>query len=174
MGHLEGISTDELRGFLAEVDTKRPTLRLVAGINYKEGVAATTIADWYDVSESTVHNWLNRLERLKDEQIKAVIHDAPRSGRPRKLSPKEWEELNQILDNSPKTVGIETPHWTPQIVQRLIEERFDTEYTKRHVQDLLHEAGYTWKTARPEYAKGDERARKAFKEGFKKTDSPEG
>lgn len=173
MAHLEGISPDELREYLAEVDSKRPTLRLVAAINYKEGVAATTIADWYDVSESTVHNWLNRLERLEDEPVDAVLHDAPRSGRPRKLTSEEWEELIQILDKSPKEVGIEAPHWTPQIVQHLIEERFDTEYTKRHVQDLLHEAGYTWKTARPEYAKGDERARKAFKEGFKKTDSTE-
>ena len=100
--------------------------------------------------------------------METILHDAPRSGRPRKLSSEEWEELNQILDQSPKDVNIEAPQWTPQILQHLIEERFDTEYTKRHVQDLLHEAGYTWKTARPEYANGDERARKAFKEGFKK------
>ena len=45
MAHLEEMSTDELREYLAEVDSKRPTLRLVAAINYKEGVAATTIAD---------------------------------------------------------------------------------------------------------------------------------
>lgn len=173
MTHLEEISTDELRGYLAEVNNKRPTLRLVAGINYKEGVAATTIADWYDVSESTVHNWLNRIERLKDEPMEAVIHDEPRSGRPRKLSSEDWDELNQLLETSPEEVGIEAPNWTPRIVQTLIEEKFDTEYSQRHVQDLLHEAGYTWKTARPEYAKGDKRAIKAFKNGFKKTDSPE-
>lgn len=173
MAHLEELSADELRRYLTEVDDKRPTLRLVAGINYKEGVAATTIADWYDISESTVHNWLNRLERLKDEPNEVVIHDEPRSGRPSKLSSEEWNELNQILDKSPNKVGIEAPHWTPRIVQHLIEEKFDTEYTKRHVQDLLHQAGYSWKTARPEHAKGDERAREAFKEAFKKTDSPE-
>ena len=172
MAHVEGISPDELREYLADVDAKRPTLRLAAAINDKVGVAATTRADWYDVAEPTVHNWLNRLERLEDESMKAVIHDEPRSGRPRKLSSEEWEEFNHILDKSPKKVGIDAPHWTPRIVQHLIEEQFDTEYSKRHVQDLLHEAGYTWKTARPEYAKGDERAREAFKKGFKKTDPP--
>jgi transposase len=113
------------------------------------------------------------LERLEDEPMEAVVHDEPRSGRPRKLTSDQWDKLNQMLENSPNEVGIEAPHWTPRIVQHLIEEKFDTEYTKRHVQDLLHEAGYTWKTARPEYAKGDERAREAFKEGVKKTDSPE-
>lgn len=173
MAHLEDLSADELRGYLAEVDDKQPSLRLIAGINYKEGIAATTIADWYDISTSTVHNWLNRLERLEDEPMEAVIHDAPRSGRPKKLSSEEWNKLNQILDKQPNEVGIEAPHWTPRIVQHLIEEKFDTEYTKRHVQVLLHQTGYTWKTARPEYAKGDERARNTFKEGFKKTDSQE-
>ena len=173
MAHLEDISADQLREYLSKAEDKRPTLRIVAGINYKEGVSATTIADWYDVSESTVHNWLNRLERLNEEPVEDVIHDAPRSGRPRKLSSDEWDKLQQLLDKPPQEVGIDVPHWTPRIVQQLIAERFDTEYTKRHVQDLLHEAGYTWKTARPDYASGDERARDAFKEGFKKTDSSE-
>lgn len=173
MAHLEEISTDELQTYLTEVEDKRPTLRLVAGINYKEGVPASTIADWYDVAESTVHNWLNRLERLNDEPVEVVLSDAPRSGRPRKLSSDEWEELTQLLEGSPKAAGIDAPHWNPRLVQQLIEEEFDTTYSKRHVRDLLHEAGYTWKTARPEYAKSDERAREAFKEGFKKTDATE-
>ena len=174
MAHLEDISADQLREHLDEVESKRPTLRLVAGINYKEGVSASTIAEWYDVSVSTVHNWLNRLERLADEPVDDVLHDAPRSGRPRKLSSEEWDKLEQYLDSYPDAVGIEEPHWTPRIVQQLIEDEFDTEYTRRHVQDLLHEAGYTWKTARPDYASGDDRARDAFKEGFKKTDESEG
>ena len=173
MAHLEDISADQLREYLSKAEDKRPTLRIVAGINYKEGVSATTIADWYDVSDSTVHNWLNRLERLNEEPVEEVIHDAPRSGRPRKLSSDEWNKLQQFLNKSPQDVGIDAPHWTPRVVQQLIAEEFDTEYTKRHVQDLLHEAGYTWKTARPDYASGDERAREAFKEGFKKTESPE-
>ena len=173
MAYLEGISVEELREYLSEVEDNRPTLRLIAGINYKEGVSATTIAEWYDVSVSTVYNWLSRLDRLEDEPFEDVLHDAPRSGRPRKLSSEEWEELVRILERSPDDVGIDAPNWTPKLVRQFIEEAFDTEYSRRHVQDLLHELGYTWKTARPEYAKSDERAGEAFKAGFKKTDPPE-
>ena len=173
MGRLEDISAAELRDYLDDIDETRPLLRLIVGINYKEGIPATRLADWYDVSESTIHNWLNRLERLENEPIDDVLYDAPRSGRPRKLSSEEWDELVQVLDNPPDSMGIDAPHWTPDLVQQFIEEEFDTEYSRRHVQDLLHEAGFTWKTARPEYVKGDERARTAFKEGFKKTDAEE-
>ncbi len=140
MAHLEDISADELRSCFDEVESKRPVLRLVAGINYKEGVAATTIADWYGVSESTVHNWLNRLERLRHESPEDVIYDAPRSGRPAKLSSDEWQELVEALDATPAETGIDEPRWTPRVVQQFIEDRFDTVYSKRHVQDILREA----------------------------------
>ena len=173
MARLEQVSADELREYLDEVTEKRPTLRLVVGINYKEGVSQSTLADWYAISRTTVHNWLRRLERLADEPFEEVIFDAARPGRPTKLSPDQWDELVSILDESPDEVGIDAPHWSPKLVQIRIREQFDVEYSRRHVRELLNRAGFTWKTARPQFAKGDERAREAFREAFKKTDSSE-
>ncbi len=173
MARLEQVSADELREYLDEVTEKRPTLRLVVGINYKEGVSQSALADWYAISRTTVHNWLSRLERLTDEPFEEVIFDAERPGRPPKLTSVQWDELLSILDDSPNKIGIEAPHWSPRLVQILIEEEFDIEYSRRHVRELLHDAGFSWKTARPEYSSGDERAREAFREGFKKTDSAE-
>ena len=171
MGRLESVSTDELREYLDEVEQKRPTLRLVVGINYKEGVSQTKLAEWYGVSRTTIHNWLNRLERLESEPFEEVIYDADRPGRPSKLSEDDWEQLLSILDEPPDDVGIDAPHWSPRIVQIFLDEEFDVTYSRRHIRELLHRAGFTWKTARPEYAAGDERAREAFREGFKNTDS---
>ena len=173
MARLEAVSADELRAYLDEVEQKRPTLRLVVGINYKEGVSQSDLAEWYGVSRTTIHNWLNRLERLETEPFDEVIYDADRPGRPSKLSENEWEQLLSILDESPDEVGIDAPHWSPRRVQVFLEDEFDVTYSRRHIRELLHQAGFTWKTARPEYAAGDERARAAFKEGFKKTESPE-
>jgi transposase len=173
MARLERVSADELREYLDEVTEKRPTLRLVVGINYKEGVSQSALADWYAISRTTVHNWLNRLERLADEPFEDVIFDADRSGRPPKLTTDQWDELVSILHESPTEIGIDAPHWSPRLVQILIDEKFDVEYSRRHVRELLNRAGFTWKTARLQFTQGDERARKAFREGFKKTDAPE-
>lgn len=173
MARLENVSTDELRDYLAEVEQKRPAIRLIVGINYKEGVSQTELAEWYGVSRTTIHNWLTRLERLGSEPFEDVIFDADRPGRPSKLTSDEWNKLVEILEEPPKEHGIDAPHWSPRLVQIVLQEQFGVEYSRRHIRELLHQAGFTWKTARPEYAAGDERARKAFKEGFKKTDSAE-
>ena len=116
---------------------------------------------------------MNRLERLESEPFEEVIYDADRPGRPSKLTEDEWGQLLSILDGSPDKVGIDAPHWSPRLVQVFLEEEFDVTYSRGHIRELLHQAGFTWKTARPEYAGGDERARDAFKEAFKKTDSME-
>lgn len=89
MARLEQVTADDLREHLDVVEEKRPTLRLVVGINYKEGVSQSELAEWYAISRTTVHNWLNRLERLADEPVENVVYDAERPGRPVKLSPDE-------------------------------------------------------------------------------------
>ena len=148
MGRLEAVSTDELRDYLDEVEQKRPTLRLVVGINYKEGVSQTELAEWYDVSRTPIHNWLNRLERLGAEPFEEVIYDADRPGRPSKLTEDEWEQLLSILEESPAEAGIDAPHWSPRLVQLFLDDEFDVTYSRRHIRELLHQAGFTWKTAR--------------------------
>lgn len=148
MARLEQVSLEDLRAYLTDVEGNRPTLRLVVGINYKEGVSQSDIADWYAISRTTVHNWLNRLERLEDEPVEEVIHDADRPGRPAKLTPQQWEALGAILEKSPEEVGVDLPHWTPSLVQILVRERFDVEYSRRHIRELLNRAGISWDSAR--------------------------
>lgn len=143
MARLEEVTADELREYLDIVQEKRPTLRLVVGINYKEGVSQSELADWYAISRTTVHNWLNRLERLTDETVEDAIYDAERPGRPAKLSPNQWDEIVSILEESPPEAGIDAPHWTPQLVQNLIRENFGVEYSRRHVRKILNQADFT-------------------------------
>lgn len=149
MARLDQVTADELREYLDIVEEKRPSLRLVVGINNKESVSQSKIAEWYAISRTTVHNWLNRLERLADEPVENVVYDAGRPGRPTKLPSNQWDELVSILEGSPEEVGIDDPHWTPQLAQKLIQDRFDVEYSRRHVRELLNRAGFIWKTARP-------------------------
>lgn len=170
MGRLENISAEQLRKYLDKVEKKAETLRLVVGINYKNGITQTELAEWYGVSRTTIHNWLDRLERLDTEPFDEVIHDDQRSGRPSKLTESEREELFSVLQTTPSELGVDAPAWSPPLVRAYILEEFDVEYSLRHIRDLMNDAGIVWKTARPEYYEADERAQEAFKEGFKKTE----
>jgi len=60
--HLDEISIEELQDALDNVDGKKPTERLLAAIAYKNGVAQDELAEWYDVHQKTIYNWLKRLD----------------------------------------------------------------------------------------------------------------
>lgn len=139
MNYLDETSVDELHQLLDKVEGKKPTLRLVAAINYKHGVSPTDIARWYGLSRSTVYNWLERLERLPEEPPEVVLADADRPGRPPKLSANQRAELRAALAESPREAGVDAGEWTPTVLQRLIKMDYGIEFSVRHARNLLQE-----------------------------------
>ena len=169
---LESVSTDHLRQVLAEVDDAAATERLMAAITYKEidEVTQEDAAELYGYSEGWASKWFNRLERLADEPFEEVVYDEPRPGRPAELTEQEHEQFVESLHEQPAEVGIDAPAWTVPLARRFLRDEFDVEFSERHVRRLLSEAGLSWKTARPEYHKADERAQDARQEGFEKSE----
>jgi len=143
----ENVSVEELREYLTEVEGKTAAQRIMVGINHKEGIPQTQLADWYDVSRTTIHNWLNRLERLEDEPLEEVIYDEDRPGRPPKLDDDERERLEAVLQSPPTAIGYDASTWTPRLVRAYILETFDIEYSLSHVRDLVHESEISRRTA---------------------------
>jgi len=159
----ENVSVAALREYLTEVEGKTATKRIMVGINHKEGVPQTELADWYDVSRTTIHNWLTRLERLADEPLEDVVYDDDRPGRPSKLTPSQENQLEEVLSKPPAEAGYEAPEWTPKLTRMYIKEMFHVEYTLSYVRELLHEAGVSWDT---ETDQTPDHVQEAFKRGF--------
>lgn len=144
MGRLDGVSDARLAEALAAVEGKRATLRVVVGINYKQGIDQTTLAEWYGVSRTTIHNWLTRIERLESDPVAEALYDDDRPGRPAKLRPAEREAVAAALRNAPAEFGFAAEEWSPPLVREHIEERFAVEYSLRHVRTLMHDLGLEW------------------------------
>ena len=170
MTDLENVSTGDLCQILAEVDDADATQRLMAAIAYEEidELTQNEAADLYGFSSGWASKWFNRLERLETEPFDEVVYDEPRSGRPSELSEQDHERFVDALHESPEVVGIDAPAWFVPLAGEYLTEEFDVDYCDRHVRRLLTEAGLSWKTARPEYYKSDERAQEAFQNGLKK------
>ena len=168
---LENISADLLRQVLTQVEESAASERLMAAITYKEldDVSQADAAELYGYSEGWASKWFNRLEQLESEPFEDVVYDEPRSGRPSELSEQEHQQFIDALHESPEEVGIDAPAWSVPLARYYLAEEFDVEYCERHVRRLMSEAGLSWKTARPEYFKSDERAQEAWQEGFKKS-----
>lgn len=172
MANLENVSADYLRQILAKVDDSAATERLMAAITYKEieEVTQEDAAELYGYSEGWASKWFNRLDRLEEEPFEEVVYDKPRSGKPSELSDQEHDQFVQALHESPEEVGIDAPAWSVPLAHHYLNEEFDVDYCERHVRRLMSEAGLSWKTARPQYYKADERAQEAWQDGFKKSE----
>lgn len=161
----EQVGVDELRSYLTAVEGKTATQRIMVGINHKEGVTQTELADWYDVSRTTIHNWLDRLERLAEEPLEAVVYDDDRPGRPSKLTESQQKQFEEVVAKQPSEAGYDAPQWTPRLAQVYIEEIFHVEYTLSYVRELLHEAGVSWDTNESN-EQGERHIQEAFKNAY--------
>ncbi len=137
MDHLEDISLEDLKRALDRVEEKKPAMRLLAAIAYKNGVTQTELAEWYGVQRRTIYSWLKRLE---DPTIENAVRDAHRSGRPRKLTEEQRDSLELALHRPPEAFG-DAVAWTPELVRRYVRDRFGIDYSLPSCRRLMKEAG---------------------------------
>jgi transposase len=165
MIELENVSLDELRTLLDEVDERVPTQRVLTAIGRKLGLSTDTLAALNDVSDQTVRNWLNR---FKDQPIDQAPYDDSRSGRPPKLTDEQKAEFFADLHNSPEDVAYDRQVWFPALAYRHLKETYDVEYSPSQIYRLMHEAGLSWRTARPRHYEADPEAEAEFQETVQK------
>jgi putative transposase len=138
MARLEDVSVEELEAALEEATGKRETKRLLVAIIYKRGPSAPMIAEWLDTREQTIYRWFDRIE---SEPIDQAVRDRQRSGRPPKLDDEDREAFRDAVQRSPSEAGYDGSEWTPDLAQQFLAEEFGVDYSRRHVQRLLHDAG---------------------------------
>lgn len=136
MKWLTHLSVEDLRETLADIEGKKPALRLVVAINYKQGVPQTTIADWYGLSRKTVYNWLTQFE---SESLDHALYDEPSPGRPRKLTDKEFDQLTTDLRRPPIELGYDAASWTANLLGHHIKETFGVEYSNSSLQRIMRQ-----------------------------------
>lgn len=134
MARLENVSLDDLHAALDSVTEKQPAQRLMVAILYKQGPSVPMIAEWFDLTESRIYRWFDRLE---SEPIAEAVYDRPRPGRPSKLSEEQLAAFREALQESPEAVGYDAETWTPAVARRFLESEFGVEYTRRHVRRLV-------------------------------------
>ncbi len=165
MGRLDGISIEELHELREQTKGEIPRERVLAAIGRKQGDKIATLAERHGVVEKTIRNWLDRFE---EEPIEQAPYDDPRPGGPSKLTADEREQLEEALQQPPTELGYEHQAWSPKLLLHYVKEKFDVEYTESHARYLLHEAGLSWRTARPRNHEADPEEETEFKETVEK------
>jgi transposase len=136
MALLEDVDGATLREHLADVEGRRPTMRLMVAIAYVEGVSQTDLATWYGLSRKTVYNWLQRID---EGALPEALYDEPRPGRPPKLTPEERDALAEAVTEPPAAAGYDADDWSASLLQTHLESTHEVTYSRRHCQRLLGE-----------------------------------
>jgi transposase len=167
MGRLDGISLEELRELKDETEGEIPRERVLAAIGRKQGDQLDTLAERHGVAEKTIRNWL---DRFAQRPLQDAPYDEQRPGRPSKLSDDEQSQLFEEFRQSPTELGYDRQAWTTALAAHHIQDEYGVTYTDRHVRELMHDAGLSWRTARPRHDDADDLRQKEFQTTVQKND----
>ena len=89
------------------------------------------------ISRSTTRRWASAWNEGGVAQLRPRFG----GGRPPKLTPQQWEEFCEILE--------EGQPWTPKQIHALIKDRYNVTYHPAHLSRKLREAGMNYAKPRP-------------------------
>ena len=161
---LPEFSKEQLRELYNKEKNAKAKLRLLAAIKRREGKTLDNIASSLQKPKTTIHDWLQRLERKGMRNL----YDLKQPGKPARLIKKQLKELDTILDDSPLKQNIPFVIWTTNLVRYIILKKFDVRFKVRQVRNIVNKINFSLQTPRPENKKANKRAQEKFKKELKK------
>ncbi len=112
----------------------------------------------------TVEYWVHTFE----EMGLAGLLEGERSGRPRRLSDKQIQEVNAVLRRMPREAGLGGNLWDGRTLAGWIERQYGINLGVRQCQRLFRQLGFRLRKPRPAIAQADQERQKAHKKNFKR------
>jgi transposase len=141
-------------------EARRPRTRLRAQMVLlrRQGYPTQEVARITGQSDDTVRRWLTRF----NSRGCAGLREAPRPGRPPKITPEVEQLLRQWAQLSPRQLGVHRPSWTCANLARLVGRLLGVRVTDECIRQHLHRLDFvcrrpTWTVkhlaqAQPGYA----------------------
>lgn len=149
----------ELRDLAKRSRNNRQIRRLLALAAVYDGMSRAEAARVGGMDRQTLRDWALRFNAEGPEGLT----DRPRSGRQRRLSEVQMEELAEIVETGPDPAVDGVVRWRRVDLKRVIEERFGVAYSERAVSDLLARLAFSHISGRPQHPNQDECVIAAFK-----------
>lgn len=130
----------KLRVVLKREGEHRLDLRLRTVVLVSEGISIENTAGMCEVGTTTVKRWLNT---YRAEGVWALISKGPYEGRKPRLSDKEMQELDDMIEAGPEASGLDTGVWTSPIIAELVRRRFGVGYHPSQIRRILHKLGFS-------------------------------
>lgn len=113
------------------------------------GKSVPEIADLFQSSLPTVRTWLKRFNAAGPQGL----YDQPRSGRPRKVTQKLRQKLQEFIQDDPNRQGYLATIWSVAMLVLTLVETTQVRLSVSTVRQTLHDMGLRW--GRPRLAMPD-------------------
>ena len=137
--------------------------RLHAVLLVAQGMRCPQVARLLGAAPRTVEYWVRRFEQ---EGLGGLV-EGDRAGRPRRLSAEQIEEINTVLRQTPRQVGLTGTLWDGKTLSAFIALRYEIVVGVRQCQRLFRQLGFRQRKPRPMIAKADPERQAAHKKNSK-------
>jgi len=112
----------------------------------------------------SVEYWVRRFET----KGLAGLREGERTGRPRRLSEKQLEEINAALRQMPRDIGLGGNLWDGKTLSAWIVEQYGIQLGVRQCQRLFRQLDFRLRKPRPRIAHADPERQEAHKKNSKR------
>ncbi len=124
-----------------------------------QGMSCPEVSRLLGDSPRTVEYWVRRFE---DRGLSGLV-EGERSGRPRRLNDEQLDEINSVLRQTPKSVGIRTGVWDGKGLAAFIKKQYGVTLGVRQCQYMFKSFGFRRRKPRPLIARADPELQEAYK-----------
>lgn len=128
------------------------------------GLSCYQVADLLGQHPSTIQRWVRTFENHGF----SGLFDRERSGRPRRLTPKQMQGIGRDLRKAPRDLGYTQNMWDGTLLSHHLQQRYGVKLGIRQCQRLFRHLGFRLRKPRPLIAHADPDEQLTFK----KTPSP--
>jgi transposase len=124
-----------------------------------QGATCPEVSRLFGDASRTVENWVRRFEA----QGLAGLTEGQRSGRPRRRSEAQLREVDEVLRQTPRDLGLTGTLWDGKTLSAWIEQHFQVHLRVRQCQRLFRQRGFRLRKPRPLIAHADLERQKTHK-----------
>jgi len=146
---------DEIR----RLEESRYDHRLHGVLLVAQGLTCPEVSRLLGDAARSVEYWVRRFEK----RGLAGLSEGQRSGRPRRLSDTQLQEVDRVLRQTPRDLGLTGTLWDGKTLSAWIEQRFQIHLAVRQCQRLFRQRGFRLRKPRPLIAHADPERQKTHK-----------
>jgi transposase len=117
-----------------------------------QGMTCPEVARLLGDATRTVENWVRRF----DQEGLAGLTEGARSGRPRRLTERQLQQVGRVLRKPPQSVGLSGNLWDGKSLSAWIEQEYGIQIGVRQCQRLFRQMGFRLRKPRSRIAHVDE------------------